>query len=137
MPEIILPGQAPQTSRHYEKIIKWVDGQPTPAYRMILTNTGIQQLPLTVLSLPYERTQEEINGVLDPEFECLTNGEVAMIRLARAAAGGDQSAASLLLDRVLGKPKFQAEIKTLSLTYQDFLEELARKENLGQSVNDL
>ena len=125
------------TSKHFEKIIKWVDGVPTPAYRQILTNTAIQQLPLTVISLPYERTLEEEIENIDPEFEGLTNGEVMLIRLAREAARGDQSAMTMLLDRILGKPKFQAEIKSLTMNYQDFLEELARQENKGPGINDL
>ncbi len=137
MTSLVPVAKAPATSKHFEQIIKWIDGQPTPAYRQILTNTAVQQLPLTVISLPYERTLEEELNDIDPEFEGLSNGEVMLIRLAREAANGDQSAMTILLDRILGKPKFQAEVKTLSFTYQEFLEELARKENVGRSVNDL
>ena len=135
--ELVPAGQVPPSSKHFKKIIKWVDGAPVPAYRQILTNTSIQQLPLTVISMPYERTLEEELNNIDPEFEGLSNGEVMLIRLAREAASGDPSAMTILLDRILGKPKFQAEIKTLSMNYQDFLEELARRENTGRNVNDL
>ena len=58
-----------------------------------------------------------------------------MIRVARQAATGDQEAVKILLDRVLGKPKIQAEIKSLQMNYQDFLTEIERREN-GKAPNE-
>ena len=123
-------------SEHYQKIIKWVDGVPLPAFQVLLKSSGVQELPLTVLSLPYKRTPQEIEKEIDVEFSEMTNGEVAMIRVARQAAGGDLEALKILLDRILGKPKFQAEIKSLHVTYQDFLDEIERKEGNSKAPDE-
>ena len=61
-------------SKHCQKIIKWVNGMPVPAFQAMLKTSAIQELPLTVLSLPYQRTDEEIFDGIDEEFEALTNG---------------------------------------------------------------
>ena len=117
--------------KHYSKSIKWVNGVPQPAYREIISRESVGDLPLVTLSLPYERTPSEIIDDIDKDLEGLTNAEVIMIRITRQAAHGDQDAVKILLDRILGKPKQSIETKTLALNYQDYLEELARRESLA------
>ena len=60
----------------------------------------------------------------------MTNAEVMIVKLARSAAGGDQEATSMLLDRVLGRPKQSVESKNLSMTYADVLKEKAARANV-------
>ncbi len=116
-------------------MIKWVDGRPVPAYTKMINKEAVSQLPLTVLSLPYKRTQLEKDLQVDEEFEGMSNAEVAMIRLADAAAHGSYKAIDMLQDRVIGKPMISTENKNITLTYEDLLDVIARKEN--KDVEDL
>lgn len=115
-------------TKHFTKTIEWVDGRPRPAYREIISKRAVEELHTTAFSLPYERLPLEIELGIDEDLEGMTNGEVMVIRQARLAASGDSIAYNMLLDRILGKPKQSVEAKTLSLTYQDYLQELARDE---------
>ncbi len=94
----------------------------------MINKEAVTQLPLTVLSLPYKRTEFEKEMGIDKEFEGMNNAEVATIRLAEAAAHGDQKAIDMLQDRVVGKPKISTENKNINLTYEDFLDAIDRKE---------
>ena len=80
------------------------------------------------MSVLYKRTSLEIEFKIDADLEGMTNGEVMMLQMSRSAARGDHKAADMLLDRILGKPKMVSESKNLNLNYQDYLEELARKD---------
>ncbi len=120
---------------HFKYEIKWVDGKPVPTHTKIISKEAVAQLPLTVLSLPYKRSKLEIELEIDEEYEGKTNGEVALMRLADAAARGDLKALDMLLDRVTGKPKITTENKNLNLTYEDLLDQIARKEEPG--IEDL
>jgi hypothetical protein len=60
------------------------------------------------------------------EFSGMTNAEVMIVKLARAAARGDKDSTAAMLDRVLGKPKQSVESKSMKLTYEDYLKEMAR-----------
>ncbi len=92
----------------------------------MLNKETVTQLPLIVLSLPYKQTEDEKGK---GEFEGMTNGEVAMVRLAAAAASGDFRALDMLQDRVVGKPMISSENKNINLTYEDFLNAIAEKED--------
>ena len=59
----------------------------------------------------------------------MSNIEVMWIRLAEKAANGDTGAMNMMFDRILGKPKQSVETASVSMTYQDFLEQLKRSEN--------
>ncbi len=65
---------------------------------------------------------------IDKEFEGMNNAEVAMIRLAEAAAHGDHKAIDMLQDRIVGKPMVSTENKNINLTYEDLLDSIAQKE---------
>lgn len=124
-----------------KRMIVWgPDGVPRPSSVPALTPQGIGDLAAVALSLPYkiadvppnlpdkehqeavQRREEEM------EFEGMTNAEVMIIKLARSAAGGDQEATSMLLDRVLGRPKQSVESKSMTMTYADVLKEKAARE---------
>ncbi len=94
----------------------------------MIDKEAVTDLPLTVLSLPYERSDFEKEMKIDERFEGMTNAEVAMILQAEAAAHGDQKALDMLQDRVVGKPKMTSETKNLNMTYEDMLDMIARKE---------
>jgi hypothetical protein len=112
---------------HLDQKIVWVDGKPIAKYTEIINKEAIADLPLAVLGLKYKREQLEIELGIDAEFEGMTNAEVMFIRLARQAAHGGKGsgkAATALLDRVLGKPKTSAEVKSVSINYKDYLQQL-------------
>lgn len=105
-----------------------MDGRPVPTYTKMISKEAVSQLPLTVLSLPYKRTELEKELGEGEEFEGMSNAEVAMIRLADDAARGSFRAIDMLQDRVIGKPKMSMESKTLTMTYEDLLDMIAKKE---------
>lgn len=112
------------------RLIQWDEnGNPVPISQPVLAKKQIQDLGAAVMSMPY---QDPLG--LEPEFDGMTNAEVIYIRLARDAADGDHEARKELLDRVLGKPKQTSEVKKLDLTYQDFVDELARKAGKAADV---
>ncbi len=94
----------------------------------MINKEAVTDLPLTVLSLPYLRTDFEKEMNLDERFEGMTNAEVAMILIAEAAANCDQKALDMLQDRVVGKPKMTSENKNINMTYEDLLDVIALKE---------
>lgn len=111
--------------------IQWVNGMPEPVVKHI-TPSSVKQLASTALSMPY---QGEYNAELDifvvePRFSGMTNAEVMWIKIAEKAATGDLSAVNIILDRVLGKPKQSVESMSMSMTYPEFLEHLAKQEGL-------
>ncbi len=108
-------------------VIKWVDGKPVPTEREIITKEAVSELPITVMSIPYRRTPLEKEFGIDADLEGMTNGEVMMLRMSESAARGDHKAADMLLDRILGKPKMVSENKNINVSYQDYLLEIARK----------
>ncbi len=94
----------------------------------MINKEAVSQLPITVLSLPYKRSDFDKEMGIDIEFEGLCNAEVAMIRLADAAAHGDQKALDMLQDRIVGKPMVSTENKNITMTYEDLLSIIAKKE---------
>ncbi len=94
----------------------------------MLNKEAVAQLPITVLSLPYKRTEFEKEMGIDEEFEGMSNAEVAMIHLAESAARGNPKAIDMLQDRIVGKPMVSTENKNINLTYEDFLGAIAEKE---------
>lgn len=115
-------------------MIQWVNGVPEPTYGNI-NPSSIKQLAAITLALPYEGDYNEELGIFikEPRFEGMSNAEVMWVRVAEKAAAGDLDAAKLILDRVLGKPKQSVETTTMTLTYPEFLEHLARQEELAKN----
>ena len=123
-----------------KRMIVWgPDGVPRPSSVPTISNQGIADLAAVALSLPYkvppipsglseaehlkatEAYEEEL------EFEGMTNAEVMIVKLARAAASGNLAATETLLDRVLGRPKQSVESKSMTMTYADVLKEKAAR----------
>ncbi len=103
----------------------------------MINKEAVSQLPLTVLSLLYERTEIEKELGIDEKYEGMTNAEVAMIRLAEEAARGSLKAIDMLQDRIIGKPKISTENKNINLTYEDLLDQIARNEGIDKEEKDV
>lgn len=110
-----------------QTILKWVDGKPVPTQVKIMNKEAVAELPIAVLSLPYERSELEKELGVDEEFEGMSNGAVALVIQARRASRGNSNALDMLLDRAIGKPKQQVENKNFTLTYEDWLKEKAKE----------
>lgn len=105
------------------RMIVWgPDGVPRPESVPMLTPKNVEDIAATALSLPYKTDPLSSS---DEEFVGMTNAEVMLVRMARLAAGGDLSAANVLLDRVLGRPKQSIESKNVNVSYADVLKEKA------------
>jgi len=127
-------------------IVFGADGVPRPVSVPLLTKQSVEDLAVAALSLPYkippapppldplslelptaeykERLREHNEGL---EFIGMSNAEVMIVKLARAAAAGSMQATETLLDRVLGRPKQSLESKSMTMTYADVLKEKAAR----------
>ena len=114
-------------------MITWINGVPEPTYGKIVNPQSVKKLAQVAASLPYEGEWDEDLEmyVLDPRFKGMSNVEVMWIRLVEKAANGDMAATNMILDRILGKPKQSVESASVSMTYQEFLKEIAKRENYG------
>ncbi len=116
----------PNEIAHYEGVVNWSSGLPVVEYSRMLTKDVITQLPIAALSMPYQRTEEEIFLGEDIEFEGLTNAEVMDIRMARRAARGDNESYKIIKDRVLGKPKQEVVKTELTMSYSEYLDKITQ-----------
>lgn len=113
-------------------MIEWVNGVPEPCYGYI-NPSSIKKLAVAAASIPYSGEWDadlEMN-IIEPRFEGLTNVEVMWIKVAEKAARGDLDATNMMLDRILGKPKQSVESTSMTMSYQEFLNMVAKQENGG------
>jgi hypothetical protein len=112
------------------------DGTPMPTYSEPITIIGIKEQLFIEISKEYE-------GEYDPEFECKTmpNGyrnkrkiDAAITRQVDAAAAGDQKAFEIIMNYTIGRPKQAIESVQVSMTYQDYLQNLVDEENYQQEA---
>lgn len=128
------------------RVITWTkEGLPVPTSVPALTRQGVEELAITAMSLPYavpdvpdhlpegsrEREIAQYEHDKEMEFLGMTNAEVIAVKMARMAASGDKEAIRELWDRTLGRPKQSVESKTVRMTYEDVLKEMARREGQG------
>jgi hypothetical protein len=107
-----------------KKLITWdANGIPRPHTEWLLPKNKIDDVILASFALPYEGTYndrlEQI--VLEPEYEGLTNIEVACIKQAKKAASGDLEALRFTIERILGKPKQAVEQTTVTMSLKEYL----------------
>ena len=134
-------GNSAEDQQRSNALFAWSAGMPQPSGGRVskaMQKEQINQLLLAALSLPYkgvwnaDTQQYEMD---DPDYANATYGEVISHKLVqRAAAQGDIRAIQEVLDRTLGKPKQAVESVNMSLSYTDFLEQLAQQSQ-GQSQN--
>lgn len=109
------------------------NGIPRPFTDWLLPKNKIDEVILASFALPYEGTfndrLEEI--VLEPEYEGLTNIEVACIKQAKKAASGDLESLRFTIERILGKPKQAVEQTTVTMSLKEYLENL----DIGQVID--
>lgn len=105
-------------------VIVWKDNLPVVEARETFPVSELKAITESIMAEPFE----DPLGIF-PEYVGLSKGEVVMRQLIDRAALGSKDAIKELLDRVVGKPKQQIETKKLSLTYQDYLDELERNAN--------
>lgn len=127
------------------RLIDWdpATGLPVPISRPLLTTPQIEALATTALSLLYDPDEpDETDFTSKKSYEAavkkweternkyagMTCGEVMMVKLAQHAAEGNHAATEELLDRVLGRPKQTAEVKSVSMKYEDYLKKMAEED---------
>ena len=106
--------------------IEWVDNVPRVVGREIITKTALGTLPAVAASLPF-KPRYDLDGNIFPEDEelvGLTCAEAANIQQARKASYGDLDSQNYIMDRSVGKPKQTVESKSMTMTYQDYLDSL-------------
>ena len=128
------------------RVITWTpEGMPVPTSVPALTRQGVEELAITAMSLPFEppdvpeylpegskeREVAQYERDKEMEFVGMTNAEVIAVKMARMAASGDKEAIRELWDRTLGRPKQSVESKSVRMTYEDVLKEMARREQGG------
>jgi len=62
------------------------------------------------------------------EIEGMTLAEVMVRQLVLKACAGNDKSIQEVMDRLLGKPVQLAEVKSVSFTYQDYLDECMKKD---------
>lgn len=110
-----------------KQLITWKNGVPMPFNEWILPKEQINNVILAALALPYAgtidpRNPEEI--LIEPEFDGLTNIEVAAIKTARKAASGDTEALKFTVERLLGKPKQEVAQTNVTVSLTEYLDRL-------------
>ena len=115
-----------------ERYIDWEDGMPVLRYRNVIKKEALNELTKHALSQMYEGEWCDILQcfIVDPRFEGMTKAEVMEHRLVDKAAAGNIEAIKEVKDRLTGKPKQQIESKSMQISYEDYLNELARQEGL-------
>lgn len=125
---------APSTTTPLRRLVEWgIDGTPTVVTVPMVTKAQLQSAILAAAALPYDGPDKD-------QFPGLTNAEVMVIKKVHMAAVTGEC--EDVLDRILGKPKTTAEITKMEVTYEEFLNEVARKadaspRNVTPSVDEL
>lgn len=107
-----------------KKLLNWdKDGIPRPHTEWLLPKNKIDDVILAAFALPYEGTFDSSikEYILEPEYEGLTNIEVACIKQAKKAASGDLEALRFTIERILGKPKQAVEQTTVTMSLKEYL----------------
>lgn len=124
-----------------QRVLAWKDGLPFPSEAKLITKPAIEQGIRAAMSTPYRGYWDKDQGcyVMEADFIGMSNYEVMVVRLAGAAANGDLDAIKEVMNRTIGKPKQAIETVSMSMTYQDFLEQKAKEMEQPQTlrVNDL
>lgn len=117
-----------------KKLIHWdANGIPRPHTDWLLPKNRIDDVIMASFALPYEGTYNDRleQLVLEPEYEGLTNIEVACIKQAKKAASGDLEALRFTIERLLGKPKQAVEQTNVTMSLKEYLATI----DLGEIVD--
>lgn len=114
------PELTPRTGKfnQYSSMVIWENGMPKVAVARIFDGPkaagSLKAFMQEALNLPYSGGE--------PEYQNLSKGEVILLRLLNDAAGGDHSARSEVMDRVMGKPLQTTQSVNLRGSLEDFLD---------------
>lgn len=127
---------APQTGAAVvavlRRLVTWdADGNPVVTTEKQLNKGALQDLYMVAAAQPYVVDPHDPQ---DAQYEGMTCAEVMVRKQTQTAARlGD---AEVVMDRLLGRPKQSVESTKLTLTYEDTLKEIARKELLKGNLPD-
>ena len=112
------------------EIFSWNEGMPRTKDGKSLAKEQLQQIYHAAAAAPYIGDWNPLTSQyeVEPEFQGMTNAEVAILRQARKAANGDQKATETFFDRLLGKPKQAVESISMRMSYSEYLDLLAQQE---------
>lgn len=109
------------------------NGVPQVIHKQIETTNRamVDSVNFSALFLPYKGQKvpnpdnpDQLYYEVEPEFEGMTNLEVAATRAAQLAANGDMGALKMLLERVAGKPVEKSMNLTAQTTLSEYLSQL-------------
>ena len=120
------------------RIVAWDPdtGQPVVQNVPMFTRAQISEIALAAASQPYVDPDDEIKielGLAPSRFFGRSNLEVMLVKQAEGAAKTGEGVDSIL-DRLIGKPKQSLESVKVSMSYEDWLKDVARRED---SVEEL
>jgi hypothetical protein len=113
------------------RVTQWENGAPVVRDVPMLTKSQIVDTIAAVVSLPYHDPDDDLRiemGLPPSRFYGMTNAEAMVTRLVEnAARTGDKDEIEKILDRLLGRPKTTAEVHSVSETYEQALNRIARE----------
>jgi hypothetical protein len=123
-----------------KRMITWDEnGIPRSFTDWLLPKNKIDDIVLASFALPYEGTfdtrLEQL--ILEPEYEGLTNIEVACIKQAKKAASGDLEALRFTIERILGKPKQAVEQTTVTMSLKEYLQSIDISDIVDTVANEV
>lgn len=117
-----------------QRIVTWdASGNPVVKAVSVFTKAQVSEIAMAAASAPYvdSAADDELAislGLPPSEFYGMTNLEVMLIKQARwAAKSGETEVIDKVLDRLVGKPKQTSENHTITETYEQALQRIARK----------
>lgn len=107
------------------------NGMPVPVYRQPPTHDELRAEILNAFCLPYTGARDPEGDLLPDESQYVGKSklEVMMHRVSDRAALGDMEAVNFMFDRTIGKPKQHVESVSVTMSYQDFLKEIAQDDS--------
>jgi len=94
-------------------------------YLAAVKGVDVQANLKALWDMPYDA-----DPILEPDFIGLTHGQVVMFRQIKLAAEGEGSSVDRVLNRMIGMPVQTTKNLNVRTTYQEYLDEIARKEGL-------
>lgn len=123
-------------SYHGGAVYDWSkEGIPSPKLSKTMMKEQVQQLYHAAIARPYmgQWNPDTQTYFCEADYRHLTKMEVIIERIVDRATTGELKAVDMLMDRVLGKPKQSVEAVTMSLSYTEYLDRLAKEEQEEQN----
>lgn len=109
-----------------KKRIQWIDGVPVPYTEWVIPKDQMENLFMAAMSLPYQGMTDVLGDIIpEPEYEGMTNIEVAVLKAVEGAARGNLEPLKFVLERVYGKPRQAIDSTNVSISLNQFLSDLS------------